>query len=155
MNSSRVNDIAIDPDNDTVYIVASQGTDYPGKIYKSKNGGASFSEVLIAEKQSDFNVVTLDPSNPQHLFAGGEGLWESEDGGESWEQTELKRTVNAILIDPQNPDIMYAGGHSISAKTFLYKSIDGSVNWQPSILEKGWTPQEIEPRQQGYGWDLS
>ncbi|MEA3385928.1 MAG: hypothetical protein U9Q89_05695, partial [Thermodesulfobacteriota bacterium] len=60
-SSSRVNDIAIDPDNkDTVYIAASRGNDYLGRIYKSENGGVSFSEVLIAENQSgasyDFNV---------------------------------------------------------------------------------------------------
>ena len=129
LNSSRVNDIAIDPDNDTVYIAAS---DYLGKIYKNENGEDSF-EVLIAEKQSDFNVVTLDPLEPQHLFAGGGGLWESIDGGENWEQTGLKgKTVNAILIHPEEKT-MYAGcSHSISAKTPLYKSIDGDP-WQPIV----------------------
>ena len=133
LNSSRVNDIAIDPDNDTVYIAAS---DYLGKIYKDENGEDSF-EVLIAKNQSgasfDFNVVTLDPSDPQHLFAGGGGLWESINGGENWEQTGLEEeTVNAILIHPLE-QIMYAGcSHSISAKPPLYKRIDGNL-WQPIV----------------------
>jgi photosystem II stability/assembly factor-like uncharacterized protein len=160
----KVNDIAIDSHNtDTVYIAASRVSDYPGRIYKSENGGASFSEVLVAKNQYgasyDFNVVTLDPTDPEHVFAGGgdfyyprspgdllesqdEGknwnpgdLWESQDGGTNWIRTGLKdEIVNAILIDPQNTNIMYAGcGHSISAEVPLYKSTDGGENWLPSF----------------------
>jgi len=73
LNSSRVNDITIDPENDTVYIAASRGSDYLGKIHKSEDGGASFSEVLIAENQSgdsyDFNTVVAKGE----FFTGGWG----------------------------------------------------------------------------------
>ena len=145
----RVNDIAIDPHNtDTVYIAASRGSDYLGRIYKSEDGGALFREVLIAENQSgasyDFNVITFDPSDPQHLFAGGGDfyapeipgdLWESRDGGENWSRTGLKdKIVNALIIDPQNSSTMYAGcGHGSSAEAPLYKSTDGGKNWHASF----------------------
>ena len=145
----RVNDIAIDPhDTDTVYIAASRGSDDLGRIYKSKDAGASFREVLIAENQSgasyDFNVVTFDPSNPQHLFAGGGDfyeskapgdLWESRDGGKNWNRTGLKnKIVNTLIIDPQNSSTMYAGcGHGSSAEAPIYKSTDGGKNWRASF----------------------
>ena len=146
----RVNDIAIDPhDTDTVYIAASRGSDYIGRIYKSEDGGALFREVWIAENQYgasyDFNVVTFDPSDPQHLFAGGGDfyvpevpgdLWESRDGGENWSRTGLNdKIVNALIIDPQNPSTMYAGcGHGSSAEAPLYKSTDGGKNWRASFV---------------------
>ncbi len=150
LDQCRVNDIAIDPhDTDTVYIAASRGSDYIGRIYKSEDGGASFREVLIAENQSgasyDFNVITFDLSNPHHLFAGGGDfyapevpgdLWESRDGGENWSRTGLKdKIVNALIIDPQNPSTMYAGcGHGSSAEAPLYKSTDGGKNWRASFV---------------------
>ena len=150
LKNSRINDITIDPDNkDTVYIAVSQEIDYPGRIYKSENGGVSFSEVLVAKNQSgasyDFNVIILDPTDPQHLFAGGGNfygpevpgdLWESRDGGKEWSLTGLKnKIVNALLIDPENPETMYAGcGHSISAEAPLYKSTDGGKKWRASFV---------------------
>jgi photosystem II stability/assembly factor-like uncharacterized protein len=143
-----INDIAIDPtDTDTIYIAAFRGIDY-GRIYKSEDSGVSFSEVLVARNQSgetyDFNVVTLDPSDPQHVFAGGGDfyypgtlgdLWESQDGGKNWSRTGLQdEIVNAILIDPQNPNIMYAGcGYSGYTEVPVYKSTDGGETWTASF----------------------
>ncbi|MCK5508233.1 MAG: carboxypeptidase regulatory-like domain-containing protein [Desulfobacterales bacterium] len=148
LNSSGLNDIAIDSDMDSVHIAASQEDDYLKKIYKSENGGVLFAEMSVAgDKKSadyDFNVIVLDSADPQHLFAGSGdfywpkasgGLWESTNGGETWELIGLsKETVNAILIDPRNSKIMYAGcGNSISAEIPLYKSTNGGKTWRASF----------------------
>ena len=148
LGGRRVNDIAIDPtDTNIIYIAASRGSDY-GRIYKSEDSGVSFSEVLVAKNESgetyDFNVVTLDPSDPQHVYAGGGkfyaprvvgDLWESRDGGKNWSRTGLQdEIVNALLINPQNPRVMYAGcGYSGYAEVPVYKSTDGGETWTASF----------------------
>jgi photosystem II stability/assembly factor-like uncharacterized protein len=148
LGERTLNNIAINAsDTNIIYIAASRGNDY-GRVYKSEDSGVSFSEVLVAKNESgetyDFNVVTLDPSDPQHVYAGGGkfyaprvvgDLWESQDGGKNWSYTGLtNKIVNTLLINPQNPEIMYAGcGYSANAKVPLYKSKDGGRTWTPSF----------------------
>ena len=147
---SVVRDITIDPTHtNIIYIAVERGVD-PGKIWKSQDGGASYSEILIGENLSsedyDFNVVTIDPSDSQHIFAGGGNfyapkvlgdLWESADGGVTWDRNSLSFKdviVNDMLVDPANPDIMYAGcGYSGGTLVPLYKSTDSGVTWTESF----------------------
>ncbi len=149
-SSVIVYDIAIDSTNtDSIYIAVDQSTDAGGKIYKSQDGGALFSEVLVGQNLSeepyDFNVVKIDPSDPEHIFAGGGNffapkvlgdLWESTDGGVTWDRNPLSLKgviVNDMLVDPANPDIMYAGcGYSGGTRDPVYKSTDGGVTWTAS-----------------------
>ena len=143
-----VEDIAIDPVNtDTLFIaIADVGNAY-GEIHKSTDGGETFSKVLDGVngygEQYVFNVVAIDPSDTNHLFAGGGNfytpvvlgdLWESTDGGTDWNRTSLQfDIVNDLLIDPRDSNLMYAGcGDSGGTNAPLYKSIDGGDTWVPS-----------------------
>lgn len=133
---------------DTVFIaVASAGYDY-GDIYKSTDGGVSFVKVLDGVNRYDqkygFNVVAIDPSNPQHIFAGGGNalapvtlgdLWESKNGGTDWSRTGLQfECVNDVLIDPRDSNVLYAGcGPSGGTTAPVYKSIDGGGTWVPAF----------------------
>jgi photosystem II stability/assembly factor-like uncharacterized protein len=146
----RVTDIAIDDTNtNTLFISAGDG-----KIYKSENEGDMLSEVLSSTDGTgeaySFNAVVIDPSDNQHIFAGGGNffspkklgfLWESIDGGSTWNPTSLRDNdeeeegiiINALLINPDNPNIIYAGaGYSGGTKNPLYKSMDGGTTWSPA-----------------------
>jgi photosystem II stability/assembly factor-like uncharacterized protein len=147
---AAVKDISVDPSQtNTLYVATAVKTD-PGKIWKSGDGGDSYSEILVGEnllgEVYDFNVVTIDPSDSQHIFAGGGNfyapkvlgdLWESTDGGINWYRNPLNLKdviVNDVLVDPTNPDIMYAGcGYSGGTLVPLYKSTDGGVTWTESF----------------------
>ena len=141
-------DIAIDHTNtDTLFIaVASAGNAY-GEIHKSTDGGETFSKVLDGinryGQQYVFNVVAIDPSDTNHIFAGGGNyfaptvpgdLWESTNGGIDWNRSGLQfECVNDLLIDSRDSNVMYAGcGYSGGTNVPVYKSVDGGYTWGPS-----------------------
>lgn len=59
-------------------------------IYKSTNGGATW-ELKSQGLPSDAWVLTieLDPLNPERIYAGGSGVYVSEDGGQTWNAFDL------------------------------------------------------------------
>ena len=50
-------------------------------------------------------VLTVDPTNPQTLYAGlgGVGLFKSTDAGVTWAPTGLKGWISSLVIDPAQP----------------------------------------------------
>jgi photosystem II stability/assembly factor-like uncharacterized protein len=99
-------------------------------------------------------VGALASSNPRILYVGtgqegsrydlmsGNGVYRSDDGGETWKQVGLEATrhIGAILIDPQNPDrvLVAAIGHAFGAnpERGVYLTTDGGKRWQP-VLQPG------------------
>ncbi|HLK21775.1 MAG TPA: SBBP repeat-containing protein, partial [Bryobacteraceae bacterium] len=73
--------------------------------------------------------VTVDPKNPQVLYAGSNaGLTRSTNGGATW--TPLKgfpsvSNFNSLVIDPSNSKILYAGTQPLG----VLKSTDSGVTW--------------------------
>ncbi|MCK4487792.1 MAG: hypothetical protein KAU38_13670, partial [Desulfobacterales bacterium] len=141
---SKVIDIALGADGSTVFIATGSFGRAGGGVYKSENGGATLTQVISSD-ESDFNVVAIDPADPDHIFAGGGNYWapralgnlyESKNGGDvgTWELTGLTNVVvNALLIDPRDSNIMYAGcGYSGGTMNPVYKSTDGGKTWAPS-----------------------
>ena len=140
-NTGHIRSIALDPGTQDVIFIA---TDKHVAI--SKDGGASFESVLEEKNQDGeaygFNTIAIDPSDPDHIFAGGGeynsgipgDLWESRDGGSTWTKTDLQtEIINALLIDPHNSLIIYAGtGYRRGTKVPVYKSLDGGSTWSPS-----------------------
>jgi len=146
LDDDSVNDIAIGPDGSTVFIATRKvgGASGTAGVYRNNNGLSTptLTEVLSSDRFG-FNVVAIDPSDPDHIFAGGGNysgtrvlgnLYESANGGQSWTLTGLTNViVNALLIDPRDSKIMYAGcGYSGGTLVPLYKSTDGGVTWRGS-----------------------
>jgi hypothetical protein len=104
-----------------------------GGLYKSTNGGGSWSQVSNAASVS---LVVIDPSNPDTLYVGivpspSElfGIYKSTDGGGSWSPANnglIARNVFALAIDPSNPAMLYAG-----TSAGVFKSINGGGSWSP------------------------
>jgi photosystem II stability/assembly factor-like uncharacterized protein len=76
--------------------------------------------------------LAISPRMPNRVFAGtrGDGVWVSEDQGETWKLPNRGRPgpgkVRGLAIDPQNPNRIYAGTEPIK----LWVSDDAGENWR-------------------------
>jgi len=126
--------IVIDPRNSNVVYVASPGHLFgpnPDRgIYKTSDGGKTWTKVKYVDENTGFTDIVMDPSNPGTLYAasyqrrrtgccfngGGPGsaLWKTTDAGRTW--TKLTGnglppgTYGRIALDVarSNPNVVYA-----------------------------------------------
>ena len=99
-------------------------------VFKTTDGGRSWSHVLSVDENTGATDLVIDPSNPNTLFAAtyqrrrtaccfvgggpGSGIWRSDDGGESWSRLSgngLPRGTMgrvALAMTPADPDVVYA-----------------------------------------------
>lgn len=121
--------IEISPYNDnTVYVRA-------GGIYKSNDGGKTFSVHLEVINLSAFAVNPLDTLTMyaavgDNVFAPDGGIIKTTNEGEEWypimEGIEGEFvTGNSLKMNPHNPEELYAGIGSLG----IYKTTNGGRNW--------------------------
>ena len=107
-----------------------------GGIFRTKNGGESWEEVL--DRSETFTVVVISPSRPDVVYAGNEqAFYRSENKGKSWKRLWKKDEgywgpsgirpgfpISAV-VDPEDPYTLfvnnYGGGN--------FKSTDGAETW--------------------------
>jgi photosystem II stability/assembly factor-like uncharacterized protein len=73
---------------------------------------------------SDYHAVFVDPADPKHLLLGTHaGVYESVDGGRSWEFAALEGQDAMHLVRTEGR-VIWAAGHEV-----LAKSSDGGETW--------------------------
>ncbi|MGH9317768.1 MAG: WD40/YVTN/BNR-like repeat-containing protein [Thermoanaerobaculia bacterium] len=124
--------IAIDPKSDDVVYVAALGhlwgTNKDRGVFKTADGGKTWTPVLQADEKTGAIDVVVDPSNPSTVYAalwarqrspysfaaGGStgGIFKSSDGGKTWKKlTEgLPAEASRIGLDiyRKNPKVLFA-----------------------------------------------
>lgn len=112
--------IVVDPrDPDVIYV----GMQSAG-IFKSIDGGNSWSPILEGLENAQVRALLIDPQAPDSLIAGtAGGVFKSINGGSSW-QWVAEYGVQELLMDPQNSSHLYLGdGH------LVYETTDGGGYW--------------------------
>jgi len=117
-----------------------------GGIWKSQNGGQSFSPVFDKYCQS-IGALAIEPGNAKVVYAGtgesntrnsvsiGEGLYKTTDGGSNWQKIGLDSTerISKIIIDPSEKKTIWVAAPGPLWKSSphrgLYKSVDGGKSW--------------------------
>lgn len=153
--TKNIHRVIINEQNSNVVFACAMGSVWGANpergVYRTKDGGDSWENVLFVSDSVGCAELIQDPTNPNKLFAAmweygrqpwtfnsggsGSGLYVTYDGGDNW--TLLDQEKNGmpegplgrmgIAISAANPDVVYALIES--AKTGLYKSLDGGVNW--------------------------
>jgi len=142
--SLAVGTVALDPsDPNIVYIGTGEGSwnvdaVYGAGIFKSTDGGATWSATGMSWQQSQYrtvNQIIVHPSNPQILWAatnlqGSGGVFKSTNGGSSWTRY-LSGEAKDLDIDPSNANTLYAslGYPWGDSGNGVYKSTDGGLTW--------------------------
>ena len=154
-NSRHVPRIRIHPKDPNIVYAAVLGNIYTPTedrgIYKSTDGGESWTKKLFVNDQAGFVDLVLDPTNPRIMYAsswraqrtpyslssGGAGsaLWKSTDSGENW--TEISKNegfpkdtlgIIGVAVSPINSDRVFAIVEN-KEKGGLYRSDDGGQKW--------------------------
>ena len=149
--SRHIAAIRIHPDDPETVYVAVQGAVYaPSQergVYRSRDGGANWEQVLFVNETTGASDLSLDIHNPRILYAGlwdhqrtpwsirsggpGSGILKSTDGGTTW--TELTKGLPkqmgkvAVDVSAADPQVVYA---NIEAKKGgVFRSDDAGASW--------------------------
>lgn len=145
--SGRITDLEGHPKNDRIIYVGAAG----GGVWKSSNGGATFSPIFDKHTQC-IGKVKLDPKDPDNIIwvgtgeiwtrnsvSVGDGLYKSTDGGQNWKKVGFEKSerISNIEINPNNTNIMYVGVLGAlwndSEERGVYRSEDGGKTWEKTL----------------------
>jgi photosystem II stability/assembly factor-like uncharacterized protein len=117
--------LAVDPTTPTTLYAGTYG----GGVFKSTDGGATWSAVNTGLTNKSVWALAIDPTAPNTLYAGTYGgVFKSTNGGASWSAVNSGLTntaVFALAIDPTDSNTLYAGTYGGG----VFKSINGGTTW--------------------------
>jgi photosystem II stability/assembly factor-like uncharacterized protein len=161
--------IAVHPTNPDVVFAAALGNHWgPNKergVYRSKDGGKSWTQVLTKNDSTGAVDVIFDPTNPSILYASmwqcfrnnymmssggtGSGLYKSVDGGDTWKLISQNPGMPKGLLGKMGLAVAPTNGNRLWAmvenkeKGGLYTSTDGGATWthvtdNPNLKQRPW-----------------
>lgn len=186
--TQHVSRIAIHPKDPNIVYVAAQGALYshtPERgVYKSTDGGATFTKVLFVDNKTGCVELSMDMNNPRILYAamneygrlpwkvisGGEGsgLYKSVDAGATWKKIHngLPKEMGkmAVSVSRANSDKVYLLMESDSEKELggLFVSNNAGENWSRvtndhRLIQRAWYYIEVfaDPKNENTVYVLS
>ncbi len=166
-DTRHIGRIVVHPTNADIVFVAALGHVYgPNQergVFRSTDGGKSWSKVLYKDEKTGAIDIGFAPSNPSVLYAAlweafrtpytmssggpGSGLYKSTDGGATWKRLEGNGLPEGIYgrigvsVSGADQNRVWA---LIEAKAGgLYRSDDGGANWRltnddPRFRQRAW-----------------
>jgi photosystem II stability/assembly factor-like uncharacterized protein len=137
----------VESDPKTLYV-----TTAGGGLWKTTNHGTTFRNVFASYGSASTGAVAVAPSNPDVVWVGtgepantranswGDGVYRSNDGGETWTHMGLRDSylISRIVIHPTDPDRVYvaAMGHlwGTNAERGVFRTVDGGRSWEQVLF---------------------
>ncbi len=161
--TQHVGRIVIHPTNPDIVYVAALGAQWATSadrgLYKTTDGGKSWTQSKFISDRAGFVDVAMDPRDPNVLYAAswerlrkpssfksggpGSGLWKTTDAGATWQEVKgggfpatMKGRIT-VKLAPSNPDVVYAMVEADSLRgvkpaqllSGLYRSSDAGRTW--------------------------
>ena len=123
-----------------------------GGVWKSVDQGATWTPIFDEQVSQSIGAMAIDPVNPDIVYVGtgeangsgdsyaGDGVYKSEDGGQSWIHLGLEESdhIGRIAIDPRNTDVVYVAAcgqlFGKNDERGVYKSTNGGTTWERSLF---------------------
>ncbi len=103
------------------------GTSQNGAIYRSVNGGNSYSGLGQPSPGQWVTPLWIHPTNETILYGGWTGVYKSTNSGSSWTNISggtITTTLADLAVAPSNPNYIYT-----SNGTSLYVTTNDGANW--------------------------
>jgi photosystem II stability/assembly factor-like uncharacterized protein len=167
----QISNVIVHPDDpELVYVAAlghAWGPNEERGIYRSRDGGETWSKVLYLNEDVGAGDLEMDPGNPDVLYAGmwqarrypwglraagpGTGLYKSTDGGDTWEEltnnpglpTGENRGRIGVAVSGADPDRVWTIIEAEDDQTGVFRSDDGGDTWElvsqrAELLQRPW-----------------
>jgi len=157
--SEHIGEIIVDPKNSSIVYVAAIGPLWKegGErgVYKTTDGGKTWSQVLKVDDHTGVNEIIMDPRNSQVLYASafqrrrsdfayvsggpGSGMYKTTDGGATWDKINsglpsADKGRIGLAISPADPEYIYAVMEA-SKESGFYRSTNRGASWQKMSTE--------------------
>jgi photosystem II stability/assembly factor-like uncharacterized protein len=154
-SSEHISEIIVHPTDPNIIYVAAYGPVWKegGErgIYKSTDGGNTWTCVKAVSEFTGANDLVMDPRNPNVLYAafhqrmrkvytyigGGpeSAIYKTTDAGATWKKVEgglPKGDIGRIglAISTVNPDVLYTVVEAKDDKGGIYRSVDQGASWE-------------------------
>ncbi len=161
--SGRIADIAIVQDDPATWYVAVGS----GGVWKTENAGTTWTSIFDGQGSYSIGSLGLDPNDPSRIWVGtgenhggrhigyGDGIYLSEDGGQTWEKKGLEGTerIGNIIVHPEDSNTVWVAAQgplwSSGGQRGVYKTTDGGETWENVLSSGEWTgagDMIIDPR---------
>ena len=125
-----------------------------GGLWKTVNNGITFTPVFdhqpdfaigavaLAQGRPDVVYVGTGESNNSRSSYGGNGVYKSVDGGQTWTKMGLENTgrIGRIVVHPKNPDLVLVAAsgrlYGENPERGVYRSTDGGKAWTKTLDHK-------------------
>jgi photosystem II stability/assembly factor-like uncharacterized protein len=100
---------------------------YYGDLYRSTNGGNTFTNIYTVPGADWVTPWMQDPSVSTTLYAGGSGIYRSINSGTAWSAISASLNIGTIL----HLDVAISNNQNIvaSSNTRVMKTINGGTSW--------------------------
>ena len=158
----RIADLdSIPGDPNTVFVAAGSGG-----LFVTHDGAMTWKPIFEHEATLSIGAIAVQHDNPKVIWVGtgesnvrnsvsfGDGVYKSEDAGQTWRNAGLRetQTISRILLNPKNPNIAYVAalGHAFgpNSERGVFMTEDGGKSWRKTLYidnEHGAADLEIDP----------
>src|SRR5438034_6361116 len=92
-----------------------------GGVWKSDDSGTRYRPVFDEQSVQSIGAIAIDPNNPKNVWVGtgeswtrnsvsiGNGIYKSNDGGETWTHMGLPNSerISQIVVSPKSSDTVF------------------------------------------------